>query len=207
MKFSLVILGLFLVCVSAAGPSSAQSGEIKYFWYNPEGLVDGIVVSTTGDETPVVVKFGPQSWTSPYPVEVGDRIQYQGVEVRQAPNVVLHESMVQKEGRRIVDSSSNAVEPPALPPSPRQALDLAETGPQRVMGRIAAVGANPDGNIDAVILVDGSCLNFPPHVRRTGFDPNLKQWIEASGQGRKTSDHHKTLRVNTYSFGQGRLAE
>lgn len=135
----------------AAG-SITLNGRLQQWLLNPNGEVDGLLLA---DGTQVA--FPPHlSASVQQTMKPGDTVQVVGWRTPGAP--VLRAASLNANGRNVVD------QPPApgsLPPAPR---DPGALTAMSASGRVARPLYTGRGDVNGVLLDNGSIVRFPPHV-------------------------------------------
>ncbi len=150
-------------------------GNVSRLLPNAEGEIDGLLL-TDGTQ----VRFPPhltQELAST--VKPGSQVSVEGY--REAGGVVR--------ARVITDQSSgrSIAEHDPAPPMTSPNLHSTGLGPLSAEGRIQQLMRDPAGDVNGVVLEDGSVVRFPPNVRRQY--PGVLQpgtSISASGYGTQT---------------------
>ncbi|WP_295381918.1 hypothetical protein [uncultured Pseudacidovorax sp.] len=133
---------------------ASVSGTLARWLINPNGEADGLLLQ---DGTQVT--FPPHlSAELTALAQPGERIDVSGW--RATDGGVLQAQQIGARGRTVVDQPPA---PGAVPPAPRAmgALAAMDAG-----GRIARVLSTGRGDVNGVLLQDGTIVRFPPHVGR-----------------------------------------
>jgi hypothetical protein len=156
-------------------------GRIDELTYGPDGRPDGIVLK---DHT--VAIFRPELFTEVERPNKGDMISLSGIQTRSSPNRVFEKIVLRKGTHVIVDDSQSSPIPP--PVIPAQIVNFRATDRS---SDLFAVGTRPDGQIDRLILKDGTTIQIPGNA-----------YVDPAGLrlGEKISVHGAGL-----SFGDGRF--
>lgn len=135
----------------AAG-SITHNGRVQQWLLNPNGEIDGLLLA---DGTQVA--FPPHlSASVQQAMKPGDTVQVSGWRTPGAP--VLRAASLNANGRSVVD------QPPAFgsaPPAPR---DPGALTAMSASGRVARPLYTGRGDVNGVLLDNGSIVRFPPHV-------------------------------------------
>jgi hypothetical protein len=169
----------------AANLGAWQRASVGQILLNARGDRDGLLVRLEKTQQLAVLKVPPHLWTKPTLVAQGEMIRFNGTEILTTPNLVYDNIILKKGEATLID----ATEGPAAPRGgDRRARPLfPETGELNdltVEGSVLAVSANPQGQIDEVIMQDGTIAHVPPHVRQSAaFRPQLGQKLRIVGVG------------------------
>lgn len=160
---------------AAAGADAAAStfdGRVSQWLLNPNGEVDGLLLA---DGTQVA--FPPHlSAMVQQTVKPGDAVQISGWRVPRAP--VVRAASLSANGRTVAD------QPPArgsAPPAPR---DPGALTAMSASGRVSRLLYTGEGDVNGVLLDNGSIVRFPPHVgaeMASSLQPNSA--VHAKGWG------------------------
>ena len=132
----------------AAGMATLDA-RVQQWLLNPNGEVDGLLLA---DGTQVA--FPPHlSASVQQAMKLGDAVQVSGWRTPGAP--VLSAARLNANGRSVVD------QPPAPGSAPR---DPAALTAMSASGRVARPLYTGRGDVNGVMLDDGSIVRFPPHV-------------------------------------------
>jgi hypothetical protein len=151
-------------------------GTVSRLLPNPDGQVEGLLLS---DGTQV--RFPPHmSQELASAVRPGSAVAVEGY--REAGGAVRARVITDEaSGQRVVERDP---QPPAAAPNTTHSTGL---GPLSVEGRIQQLMRDPAGDVNGVVLEDGSVVRFPANVRRQ-FPGVLQPGIavSASGYGTQT---------------------
>ncbi|RZI66292.1 hypothetical protein [Variovorax guangxiensis] len=161
----------------AAG-SITLNGRVQQWLLNPNGEIDGLLLA---DGTQVA--FPPHlSASVQQAMKPGDAVQVTGWRTPGAP--VLRAASLNANGRSVVD------QPPAFgsaPPAPREPGALTAMS---ASGRVARPLYTGRGDVNGVLLDNGSIVRFPPHVGaelaaalQPGSTLHAKGWGSRGPQG------------------------
>ncbi len=155
---------------------SVVEGQVQRMLINPYGEVDGLRLS---DGT--LVRFAPHNADAlTAMVKPGDRVRIIGR--AQARGTVKADAIVHVDsGRTLYDQPPPAGEGLALPPH----LRAQRLQPQQVEGRVESVLTGPRGEVNGVILSDGSIVRFPPESLRLSVQTGAP--FAASGLGTRNA--------------------
>lgn len=162
----------------ATGVASARiTGVIKRYLINPEGDVDGLLLS---DDS--LVQFPPflgtQLVTAAAP---GERVSILGERVGDG-TVRAQQITIAKTGGTLADVAPSAPPAPRVPP----AAGLVELD---VRGTVARVTSAPRGEPDGVLLADGTIVKLtPPAAAR--FANLLRPGVVVAAKGYGTRNRH-----------------
>lgn len=137
---------------AGAAGSVTLKGRVQQWLLNPNGEIDGLLLA---DGTQVA--FPPHlSASVQQTMKPGDTVQVIGWRTPGAP--VLRAASLNANGRSVVDQA------PAIgsaPPAPR---DPAALTAMSASGRVARALYTVRGDVNGVLLDNGSIVRFPPHV-------------------------------------------
>lgn len=141
----------------APGVASTASGRIARWLQNPNGDIDGMILE---DGTQVVLP-PTQSARLVQSVKLRDSVQVTGTRDGEAAGAkVLRASQIRDAAGKTVSFAEG--EPgDAPPPAPREPAALT---PMNANGRIATLLYTGRGDVNGVLLSDGTAVRFPPHV-------------------------------------------
>jgi hypothetical protein len=147
---------------SDKGPFPAEvQGTVSQYLLNPRGEVDGLLLD---DRT--VIKFPPHL--------ARELVQVIKPKERVRANGHLEAEKLLK-GHVIANPVTGRAIREIKPTPPERAGALGALQPLNVTGVIRVVRRNPHGEIDGVILENGTLLHFPPHAG--------KQFVELLSEG------------------------
>lgn len=158
-----------------AGQAVAQ-GPVQRMLINPYGEIDGLRLA---DGT--VVNFAPHlSDALTAAVKPGDTVRIIGRP--EARGIVRADAIVNTaSGQTVYDQPPPLGEGRPLPPH----LRAQKLQPQQVEGRVDTVLSGPRGEVNGVILDDGSIVRFPPESLRQSVQPGAP--FAASGLGTRNA--------------------
>jgi hypothetical protein len=135
----------------ATQPTSIR-GTVSQYMMNPDGLVDGILLSDG-----IIVRFAPQmSQQLVQTVKPQDSVSVDGFIENQG---TIHATTITNPASQqsVVDTPPSAQTPP---PAPGQEVrqSMSATGTVKVLTHAAR------GEIDGAVLDNGTIVHFPPHV-------------------------------------------
>ena len=129
------------------------TGRVQQFTLTPRGEIDGVILSD-GTE----VKTAPPLSTSiAYSIKPGDTVTIHGLRAVAIPLIQAVSLTDDTSGRRIVDEDLGPG-PGGRPPAP----NAAEPRLAEVQGAIRMSLHGPRGEINGVLLTDGTVLRLPP---------------------------------------------
>jgi hypothetical protein len=135
------------------GPFPTEvEGTVSQYLLNPRGEVDGLLLD---DHT--VIKFPPHL--------ARELVQVIKPKERVHANGHLEAEKLLK-GHVIANPITGRAIREIKPSPPERAVGLNALQPLSVAGAIRVVRRNPHGDIDGVVLEDGTLLHFPPHAGR-----------------------------------------
>lgn len=148
------------------------SGRVQQWLLNPNGEVDGLLLA---DGTQVA--FPPHlSAMVQQTLKPGDAVQISGWRAPGAP--VVRSASLSANGRTVAD------QPPALgspPPAPRDPGALIAMS---ASGRVSRLLYTGNGDVNGVLLDNGSIVRFPPHVgaeMASSLQPNSTVYAKGWG--------------------------
>ena len=134
-------------------PFSAEvEGTVSQYLLNPRGEVDGLLLD---DQT--IIKFPPHL--------ARELVEVAKPKERVRANGHLEADKLLK-GHVIVNLESAKAIREIKPTPPERAGSHGSLQPFSISGVIRVIKRNPHGEIDGVILADGTLLHFPPHAGR-----------------------------------------
>ena len=139
------------VCAQGFAPDDlpASTGRVAQYSLTPRGDVDGLILED-GTEIHLPPHLGPQLIQV---VKPGDVVAIRGLRARAIPMVQAVEITNQATGRSVTDSPGA----PAAPPP-----DLGTLHPISVAGTIRSQLHGPKGDLNGVLLSDGTMIHLPP---------------------------------------------
>ena len=131
------------------------TGRVQQFTLTPRGEIDGVILSDA-----IEVKTALSLSTSiAYSIKPGDTVTIHGLRAAAIPLIQAVSITDRTSGRTIVDNDS-ASGPGRRPPAP----NAADPRWAEVQGAIRMSLHGPRGEINGVLLTDGTVLRLPPDV-------------------------------------------
>jgi hypothetical protein len=160
----------------AKAESVKIQGQVERFAFSPDGKPSGLVLS---DHT--LINFDPESLSHAETLSAGNSVSVVGRVIRSKPNSVLDHGVIKKGNQVLVDESASRENPPAAPDfASRKQMEFRSDS-----STLFAVGAKENGEVDRLILKDGTTVQLPPG----GFlDPSklkLGEKVAVEGVGKK----------------------
>ena len=125
-------------------------GKVDRLVHGPGGRVDGIILQ---DHT--YLKFRSQTLTDPTQFRYDDPVAVRGVQVLTTPNRVMDQVAIWKQGHLVLnDSSAPMVRRPADVP-------ITEFKSLSDSSKLLAVSVRADGDVDRLMLTDGTVAQIP----------------------------------------------
>lgn len=149
---------ILLACVAGAAIAQVSGGfdpmqlpetkgKVAQYSLTPRGDVDGLIL-TDGTEVHLPPQLGTQLV---FAVQPGDVVSIRGLKARAAPMIQAMSVSNQATGRAVIDQGS------AGPPGPRDAGNRLTAA-----GKIKEQLHGPRGDVDGVLLEDGTIVRLPP---------------------------------------------
>lgn len=165
-----------------------KRGKVQQFTVTPRGEIDGLIL-TDGTE----VKTAPHLSTQlAYAIKPGDSITIHGLHAAALPLVQAVSITNDATGRMVIDNGPPGPARGPLPPAPPPGV-VAPGGPPApglttVQGRVRMALHGPQGEVNGVLLEDGTLVRLPPPEAER-FAPLLQpgQTIAAAGAATVTA--------------------
>jgi hypothetical protein len=163
---------------SASFQTTVVQGNVSQYLVNPDGYVDGLLLSNN-----TIIRFPPHlGQVLTQTVSLQDVVRVEGF--FESPGILHASSIIDLQSQRsVVDTPPSAQYP--RPPRPgsvaRQAL--------RVSGTIRMLTHGKRGEVNGVVLSDGTVIHFPPPVG-TRFAALLREGNTLAATGNGTSDQY-----------------
>ncbi|MEW6491485.1 MAG: hypothetical protein AB1589_02885 [Cyanobacteriota bacterium] len=156
------------------------SGEVKHYLLTPQGFVEGLILSNG-----LQVKFPPHMGESVVKsIKIGDRINVMGnpgTRNQLGQEVAAYFITNSRTGRRVVD------EPPVSPPIPPANMGYSNLS---VAGAAATWVVGQKGEINGIILTDGSQVRFSPDRIGSQLSNLAKPGVRVQAQGFGTKNSY-----------------
>jgi hypothetical protein len=159
------------------------SGTIQYVSCSPHGDPEGIVLD---DGT--FVKVPPHSLRDKESFRDGIEVTGFGVLLTKEPNRVFHHAKVQIGERILSDDSGLKEERDYLKERHKKELEKRKDSPSEKMelkGKIVAVGTKPKGEVDRLILDDGTSVHLPKEVKLDARAVRIGDTFKIVGEARR----------------------
>lgn len=135
-----------------------KRGKVQQFTLTPRGEIDGLIL-TDGTE----VKTAPHLSTQiAYTVKPGDNITLHGLHAAALPLVQAVSITNDATGRTVIDNGPEGPGAGPPPPPPPAAVAPDGAGLATVQGRVRMALHGPQGDINGVLLEDGTIVRLPP---------------------------------------------
>ena len=164
------------------------NGKIAYISCSPHGDPEGIVL-----EHGSFIKVPPHSLLKKELFKIDSDVSGAGELVTETPNAVIHHAVV-KIGK--IAASDDSVPPhkrDELKEKHEKDLKKRKDAPSKeitLSGVVVALGTKPKGEVDRIILADGTSVHVPKHVELSSEDFEIGATVEIEGEAR----HYKGMR-------------
>lgn len=154
------------------------SGSIRYISASPHGDPEGIVL-----DDGAFVKAPPHSLIKRDAFVIGALVSGEGDLIADAPNPVYHHALIRCGDEVLADDSVDHEEREEL--KAKHEADLARRRDAKdfvatVQGKVVAVAVKPKGEIDRLVLEDGTSIHVPKHLEIEDVD--LGSAVEIAGK-------------------------
>lgn len=160
----------------------AFRGEIKYVSLSPHGDPEGIVLDDGS-----FVKAPPHSLVAKERFAIGALVSGEGGLVTEEPNRVFHHARIQLGTTVLADDSVPKEKRESLKEKHKADLKTRKDAKDEVMvltGKLVAVATKPKGEVDRLILEDGTSIHVPKEIELWSEDCELGTTFEVRGQTR-----------------------
>jgi hypothetical protein len=173
--FLFLILSFVSIALAAPVPVSPiqVSGRVDHLVVGPAGRVDGLLLQ---DHT--FARFRPDALADPSVMRFGDKVLVRGILILTKPNRVLDRVKIIIEKTVVLNDSVPAPLAPATSFTPEAKYSSLDDS-----GRLFAVGARPSGEVDRLILQNGTVIYVPSGGFVDAGQFQLGQPISAHGFG------------------------
>ena len=158
------------------------SGPITYISCSPHGDPEGIVL-----EDGSFIKVPPHSLLNKDLIVIGAEASGCGELVTETPNPVLHHAVLTIGKITVSDDSVPPHERDELKERHEQDLEKRKDAPSKKLtlnGVVVALGTKPKGEVDRIILADGTSVHVPKHVELSSEDFEIGATVEVEGEAR-----------------------
>jgi hypothetical protein len=168
----------------AAASDSSLQGQIAKLLRNDRGDLDGLEL-----EDGKQIRFPPHVGIAVEKcVKVGDSVTAQGrEETRPRGEKVFEAAQIESQGTTLV------IERPRPPRGPRPGGR--PEPPMSAKGKIRSVATNPHGDVDGLMLEDGTEVKFPPHQGRE-LSRLVSKGDEVNVEGRRHETPHGDVHLH-----------
>lgn len=161
-------------------PNNNFSGEVESYLLTPQGFVEGLILSNG-----LQVKFPPHMGESvAKTIKIGDRINVMGnpgVRSQLGQEVAAYLITNSRTGRTVVD------EPPVSPPVPPANMSYSNLS---VAGAAKTWVVGQQGEINGIILTDGTQVRFTPYLIGSQLRNLAKSGVRVQAQGLGTKNSY-----------------
>jgi len=157
-------------------------GLVKYISLSPHGDPEGVVLA---DGT--FVKAPPHSLVAKELFKVGTELSGEGHMIGEEPNRVFHHAQIRAGKKVIADDSVADHEREKLKEKHKADLKQREDAEDEIItlkGTVAAIATKPKGEVDRVILEDGTSIHIPKDVESMRDDWAIGSAVEVKGKAR-----------------------
>lgn len=167
-----------------------RSGEVEKLLRNDHDDLDGMVLK--GGQ---VIHFPPHMGAAISKlVQVGDKVEIEGqVETLPRGEVVLEASRIESRGQAVIIERPRPPYGPRSPKGPRRAREMEE--PMNAKGTIKEFATNRHGDVDGLLLADGTAVKLPPHQGRELQDL-VREGDEVRVEGRRHETPHGEIHLH-----------
>jgi hypothetical protein len=157
------------------------AGKIKMVSSSPQGTTEGIVL-----ENGTYIKIPPHSILDSDKIQAGANISGNGEMITEKPNQVFHH-VITKIGNRVVSNDQGTpTENDALIKSHK--LNSKAKGPAEyknitVSGKVFSLAVKPNGEVDRVMLEDGTAVHLPTELLLDYKTLKLGDTLKVEGEG------------------------
>jgi hypothetical protein len=177
-----LLVGAGGVAVAEMGPTAydpqqlpAIKGRVAAYSLTPRGDVDGLLMED-GTEIHLPPHLGPQLT---FAVKPGDAVTVRGLKARAVPVVQAMSATNDATSQAVVDTG-----PAGGPRGPHGARGAAAGQPMEAQGRVKAQLYGPRGELNGVLLDDGTQVHLPPpEAQRLAAQLAPGQTVFVSGNG------------------------
>jgi hypothetical protein len=148
---------------------SKFSGTICYISSSPHGEVDGIVLDDGG-----FIKLPPHSVLEPKKIKVGTQVNGSGERLNLKPNSVYHHVIVRSEDVVLADDQGEH----------HDKKRLQKVRVSKIVGKLVAIGTKPKGEVDRMILDDGTSVHLSKDFELFADDMLIGRKYEVEGEVR-----------------------
>ncbi|RZA07802.1 MAG: hypothetical protein EOP11_06660 [Proteobacteria bacterium] len=157
-------------------------GTIKYVSLSPHGDPEGIVLDDGS-----FVKAPPHSLVKKELFKVGAKVSGTGEIISEEPHPVLHHAQIKAGSEILSDDSGDEDEREELKEAHKADLKSRPDAKEEKLtlkGRIAAIATKPKGEVDRVILEDGTSIHVSKDMKLTRDDCEIGSMIQVEGKTR-----------------------
>ncbi len=173
-------------------------GTVLQLSISGHGETEGVMLDTNS-----FVKIPPHSVLLTGKIKVGSVVSGSGVEIADRPNSVFYHAQVVIGKKLVADDSghekartkSKEVHQARLKASNEKVVEKKTIA----VARIAGIAVKPKGEVDRMLLSDGTSAHMPKELELKSKDFNLGDLIQLNGKGR-TFGKNKFLHVKTVTF-------
>jgi len=161
---------------------SSFEGRIKMISCSPHGDPEGIVL-----ENGAFIKTPPHSLLAKEKFEIGTTIHGEGELIASEPNEVFHHAQVMSGKTMLSDDSIDKDSKEELKEKHKAEIKKRKDQPGKVLktsGTIAALASKPKGELDRILLTDGTSIHIPKDLELSAEDFELGAVVEAKGEFR-----------------------
>ncbi len=165
---------------------SKFSGTIKYISVSPHGDPEGLVFD---DGT--FVKTPPHSLLNGELIKVGASVEGEGELIGGESAQVFHHAKVVIGGRRVADDSIDKEKKEALKEQHKKDIKARDEAPlvkANIRGKAVAFGVKPKGEIDRIIMADGTSVHVPKDIEISKDDFSVGDMLDVRGESRSFGD-------------------
>lgn len=177
---------------------SRFSGTVLQLSISPHGETEGVMLDTNS-----FVKLPPHSILVANKIKVGSVIAGNGVEIAERPNSVFYHAQVMIGKKLVADDSGHEKERTKSKEVHHARLEAIESKVVEkktiAVARISGIAVKPKGEVDRMLLSDGTSAHIPKDLKLKSKDFNLGDLIQLNGKGR-TFGKNKFLHVKTIKF-------
>ncbi len=143
------------------------SGSIQFISSSPHGEVEGIVLDDGS-----FIKLPPHSVLKPDQIAIGAKVSGTGDRITLRPNPVYHHVILKMGALTLADDQAEKGGP-----KHRKALEKVS----RITGKLVSIGTRPKGEVDRMILDDGTSIHLSKELELFADDMRIGQSYEITG--------------------------